>query len=201
MRRKGQLDAAADVINRVLASQSPDPRRGPPSQALRVFTTFARIGPPIVDHADPVLFRRGALTLQVAESAWMTELSFLAPEIKKRMNGLLGRDLVKEVRFRLGPLMPRPEPPPRPKPVPPEARARIQAWAESIPSQEVRDAVVRAAERFAAMPKKAPIDLSGPPGPRRTPTELVVDPNAKPERTYGYGDRAHDRWKGKKPRW
>ncbi|MEQ9496822.1 MAG: DUF721 domain-containing protein [Deltaproteobacteria bacterium] len=201
MRRKGKLDAAGDVVSRVLAATNPDPRRGPKSHALRVFTAFTKIGPPIVDQADPVLFRKGVLTLQVAESAWMTELSFLAPQIKKRLNGLLGRDLIREVRFRLGPLMPRPEPPPKPKPLTREAKARIAAWADQIPSQDVRAAVVRAAERFAALPRKAPLDLSGPPGPRSTPTELIDDPDAPKPRTYGYGDRKQDRWKSKKPKW
>lgn len=200
MKRKGNLTAASDVVTRVLDKERSDPRRAAGANALRVFASFERIGPPIVDHADPVFFRRGVLTLQVGESGWLTELSFLAPKIRSRMNAILGRDMIKEVRLRLGPLLPRPPPPPRPRPVSQKDRDRIAKWAEGIGDDAVREAVVRAAERFAAMPPKKYVDVSGPPGPRPTPQQLVTD-EKDTSMSYGYGDKPRDRWKGKKPRW
>lgn len=186
------------MVSRVLHEEKNDSAGAGGRNALRVFSAFARIGPPIVDHAEPVLFRRGALTLRVGESAWLTELSFLSEQIRTRMNTLLGRELVKEVRLRLGPLERPPATPPRKRPIPPEARARIREWASAITDDELREAVVRAAERHAANPKEPMPDVSGPPGPRRTPASVTSEPQPM---SYGFGDKPRDRWKKNKPKW
>lgn len=198
MKRKRKPTAAGDVVAKLLEAQGADPRQAAGAIALRIYAAFAKLGPPISEHAEPVMYGRGVLTLRVDQSVWLTELQFLAPRIVKRMNAILGRDLIKEIRMRLGPLE---RPPPAvvpPKPVPRAAKERIAAWSEEIGDEEVRNAVRRAAERHAAHPKKKIVDVSGPPGPR----VARPDPDPEPEpMKYGYGDKPRDRWKGKKPRW
>jgi hypothetical protein len=113
-----------------------------------VFRAFSRLGPPITSHAEPVQFRAGLLTVSVDDSAWLTELTFLRPEMLTRLNRMLGAEMVRDVRLRHAPLQADAKPAPRPAAPPrlsPEKAQAIETWAADIKSDEIREAMMRAA--------------------------------------------------------
>ena len=63
-------------------------------------------GEAIADHASPSSLRRGVLRLHADSPSWATEISYLADELKRRINELLRREAVKEVRVWTGPERP-----------------------------------------------------------------------------------------------
>ncbi|MEL7368773.1 MAG: DUF721 domain-containing protein [Myxococcota bacterium] len=205
-RRSRKPVAVGDILARLLdeatGTSEVSPRRGA-SGVSRVLTAFGRIGPPVTDHADAVHFRRGVLTLQVHESAWLTELTFLRTELIRRINKMLGGEPVREVRLRLGNRRkPSPPPPPPPRPLTDEENETVTRWTAVIQDDAVRDAVRRAAARSMIRGPVVIPKVSGPAGPRMTPAD---PPEAERGLRYGYGDRqgkeragwTKDRWKSR----
>ena len=64
--------------------------------------TKVSIGPPITEHAEPIMLRGGILTVNVADSAWLTELTFLKKDILERINRGLLKPAVRDLRMKLG---------------------------------------------------------------------------------------------------
>jgi predicted nucleic acid-binding Zn ribbon protein len=59
------------------------------------------VGPRVARHARAVAFRNGTLHVEVEGSAWMQELSYLKPDLARRINQHLGSELVRELRLTL----------------------------------------------------------------------------------------------------
>ena len=59
------------------------------------------VGPRVARHARAVAFRHGTLHVEVEGSAWMQELTFLKPDLARRINQHLGSELVRDVRLSL----------------------------------------------------------------------------------------------------
>ena len=57
------------------------------------------VGPALAQHARPLRVRRGFLEVAVPSAVWRTQLSFMQREIVERINALLGREVVKELRL------------------------------------------------------------------------------------------------------
>lgn len=113
-----------------------------------VFGAYRRLGPPLTLQAEPHSLRRGVLTLRVHGAAWLTELSFMLPQLKHRLNQSVGREVVQDVRLQAGA-----PPPPRKRPLPrlsPEDLEKVERWGAQIRDPEVRAAVLRAAARDMA---------------------------------------------------
>jgi predicted nucleic acid-binding Zn ribbon protein len=97
------------------------------------------VGDDIAQHAEPTSLKAGVLRIRTESSSWATEIGYLGPEITRRANELVGRELVNEVRVWTGPgpiearsrvKKTTQDPPPRPVPKDPiEAfRAAYKAW-------------------------------------------------------------------------
>lgn len=70
----------------------------------RVWESWAGIvGADVAAHAEPTSLRRGILRVRADSPAWSTELSYLADELRSRINETVARDLVQEVRVWSGP--------------------------------------------------------------------------------------------------
>jgi len=155
--RKKALLVFNDILVRVLANTEGAPKRRRSSKSLKVFEAFSTLGPPFTTHAEPSLFRKGTLTLTVEDSAWLTELTFLAPDIIERLNKTLGSNLVTEIRARHGQfaisqqkLKSRTQKSSKadlsdPPPVSPYAEEQIESLAEYVKSPELLSAIQRAA--------------------------------------------------------
>jgi hypothetical protein len=61
------------------------------------------VGPSVAGNAEPTSLRAGVLRVKAASPTWATELTYLAPEIRRRANEISGAELVREVRIWTGP--------------------------------------------------------------------------------------------------
>lgn len=137
-----------------------------PDQSHRLWDVWEEaVGAEVARRAYPLELRRGRLTLAVASSPWMQQLSLLRERLREAVNGALGGEIVREVRFRLS----APEPPPPPRtaappppwlalPLEPETLAAIDAEVSAVADSDLRAALhkvrVRAeqARRFLQNP-------------------------------------------------
>jgi predicted nucleic acid-binding Zn ribbon protein len=70
----------------------------------RVWASWPHIvGPEVAAHAEPTSLRKGVLRVRADSPAWSTELSYLADELRRRINEAVAHDLVEEVRVWSGP--------------------------------------------------------------------------------------------------
>ena len=75
-----------------------------PLQAGIVWRRWAAIvGDTIAAHAEPSSLRDGVLRVRTESPAWATEIGYLAPDIRAKVNRALGREVVTEVRVWSGP--------------------------------------------------------------------------------------------------
>jgi len=89
----------AGAIRQFLAESGLSRTRGD-ERVLRAWSDAA--GPGWKEHASPVRFRGGQLTVAVGSSVALAELrSFHAEEIRARANSSLGEDLIRKVVFEL----------------------------------------------------------------------------------------------------
>lgn len=59
------------------------------------------VGEEISSRARAVRFERGVLYVEVTNSSWVQELSFLKRRIVQQLNREIGRDAVRDIRFSL----------------------------------------------------------------------------------------------------
>jgi len=80
------------------------------------------VGKGIAQHARPVAFAAGTLTLATACPTWAAQLRHMAEEIRAQINNYLGSPIVKKLRVQHMPQMDSAEQPaPRKSPLDPEA--------------------------------------------------------------------------------
>lgn len=115
------------------------------------------VGPTIAAQARPTGFRDGILTVMVASSPWMQQLTFLKRDIIVRLNSRLGSDLIKDIYLRAGrPEMPQitvKSPPPAPRPLSPAERERIAIRTADVEDQDLRSALSNLFARHLASRK------------------------------------------------
>ncbi len=69
----------------------------------RAYAAWARaVGDPVTGGTRPKAFRRGQLTIECASSVWANELTYLGPQILRRMDEVAPGHPVKRFRFVLG---------------------------------------------------------------------------------------------------
>ena len=56
------------------------------------------VGAEIAAHAEPTSLREGVLRVRTQSTVWATEIGYLAPEIARRANDLIGPGCIREVR-------------------------------------------------------------------------------------------------------
>lgn len=56
------------------------------------------VGEEIARHAEPSSLKDGVLRIRTNTPIWATEISYLVEEIKRSVNGALGKPLVREIR-------------------------------------------------------------------------------------------------------
>jgi hypothetical protein len=106
------------------------------------------VGEAVAAHAQPESIQQGRLLVTVSDPSWNHQLQFLKDDIKKKLNSLLGRAVVTELRFRIGEIKPKAQPGPAPagpRPVLLEAKvlAAIEEAVAVIQDEELKEAVRR----------------------------------------------------------
>ena len=96
-------------------------------EEARAYAAWARaVGDPVTGGTRPKAFRRGQLTIECASSVWANELTYLGPQILRRMDEVAPGHPVKRFRFVLGRLpaaAPAGEGPAPPAPAPGSAKS------------------------------------------------------------------------------
>jgi hypothetical protein len=147
----------------------------------RAYVAWARaVGEPVSGGTRPKAFRRGQLTIECASSVWANELTYLGPQILRRMDEVAPGHPVERFRFVVGrlPASPEGEPGvPRPgsretrgegsqsvaakekrqhdRPAP-EAHDAARAQAEGVHDGRLRAAIEAALRRSSTEPPQAP---------------------------------------------
>jgi hypothetical protein len=89
----------------------------------RAYSAWARaVGEPVSGGTRPRAFRRGQLTVECASSVWANELTYLGPQILRRMDEVAPGHPVKRFRFVVGRL-----------PAPPAAAGEVGDAARAAP--------------------------------------------------------------------
>jgi hypothetical protein len=60
------------------------------------------VGETIAQQAQPAFMRGGVLFVKCSSSAWMQQLQFMKGKICEQLNRLLGKDVIKDIRFQMG---------------------------------------------------------------------------------------------------
>ena len=93
-RPRQRPDRVADALRQVVQRIDPERRLA----AYRVWTFWAEeVGPAVAARAEPAAFRDGVLSVRVAGAAWMQELQFMKDDLRQRLNGRLGTDLIRDI--------------------------------------------------------------------------------------------------------
>ncbi len=60
------------------------------------------VGDKIARHAEPASLERGVLVVFVDSPAWLTQLTYLKPELLRKLAPRLKKGALRDLRFRLG---------------------------------------------------------------------------------------------------
>ena len=109
------------------------------------------VGEGIASHAQPHALRRGTLTVICSGPQWMHQLYLMKEMIRERLNETAGKELVRDIRFRVGavrgpekaPVVPAP-------PLSDEDRRWIEEVLSPLKDEGLRDALRRVLEKARA---------------------------------------------------
>jgi len=62
------------------------------------------VGPAIAENTRPEAIKGKLLLVNVSSAPWMHQLQFLKPELIEKLNETLGKELVGDIRFKIGPV-------------------------------------------------------------------------------------------------
>ncbi|MBF0124223.1 MAG: DUF721 domain-containing protein [Magnetococcales bacterium] len=107
-------------------------------------------GDQIANHTEPVRLTNGVLVIRVDLSTWMTQLTFLKPEILGKVQQLLPQGSVRDIRLQQGTLRGQgrsahyaPYQPNRLPPPSPEERIKAEQACAVVQDEELRQTLYR----------------------------------------------------------
>jgi predicted nucleic acid-binding Zn ribbon protein len=90
-----------DIINSVLKTYRHDSDEGL-SQVWSLWESA--VGDVIAKNTKPEAFKGKLLLVHVNSPPWMHQLQFLKKDIIKKVNQALGKELVQDIKFKIGPV-------------------------------------------------------------------------------------------------
>jgi hypothetical protein len=99
MKRNGFPSPVSEILERVFNKLNID-KKLKEMKALKLWEEVT--GEKISRHSFPLFVRKGNLFVRVDSSGWLTQLTYLKPEIISRLNQRLGGESIKNIYFRLG---------------------------------------------------------------------------------------------------
>jgi predicted nucleic acid-binding Zn ribbon protein len=80
-------------------------RRESDGELTRVWQIWdSTVGEAIATNAQPAAFKGKLLLVHVTNSTWIHQLQFLKGDIISKINVALGKPLVEEIKFKIGPI-------------------------------------------------------------------------------------------------
>jgi predicted nucleic acid-binding Zn ribbon protein len=101
-RKKSKKSAhIGSIMNDVLKTLRPEADSG----LVQVWQLWdGAVGRAIAENARPAAFKGKLLLVHVASSPWIHQLQFLKAEIIQKLNAALGKDLIEDIKFKIGPV-------------------------------------------------------------------------------------------------
>ena len=62
------------------------------------------VGPDIAQNARPGAIKGSLLLVHVSSAPWMQQLQYLKYELMEKLNKALGRPVIQDIRFKIGPI-------------------------------------------------------------------------------------------------
>ena len=98
---KAQFVHIGSILDEVLKTY----RREPDGELIRVWNVWDGIvGEVISKNAKPAAFKGRILLVYVTSSTWVHQLQFLKKEMIARLNEALGKALIDDLKFKIGPV-------------------------------------------------------------------------------------------------
>jgi predicted nucleic acid-binding Zn ribbon protein len=90
-----------NIIPKVLRSY----RLGTDEELSQIWDLWEHVvGKAISENARPAAFKGKLLLVHATSSTWIQQLQFLKKDMIKKINEALGKNLVEEIKFKIGPL-------------------------------------------------------------------------------------------------
>jgi hypothetical protein len=97
--RHGPPKPLGELLNRLLRNWGLDRV----SREREVFTRWAEaLGEQLAHNIRPVAIHHGVLVVAVKDSVWLQELQFMKDDLKKKLNRVLGKGGIHDLRFKIG---------------------------------------------------------------------------------------------------
>ena len=78
-------------------------RRGSDEQLVHFWELWDRVvGETIAKNTRPAAFKGKLLLVEVSSSTWIHQLQFLKEEIIQKINAAFGKEMVEEIKFKIG---------------------------------------------------------------------------------------------------
>ncbi len=98
-RNKREFVHISDIIDKVIKNY----RIESDEELSHVWSLWdGLVGEAIAKNAQPAAFKGKLLLVHVTSSTWMHQLQFMKEEIKAKVNNALGKNLIKEIKFKIG---------------------------------------------------------------------------------------------------
>jgi predicted nucleic acid-binding Zn ribbon protein len=96
-----EFSQIGSVISNVLRSY----RQQSDEEMVQIWSLWDRaVGEVVARHSRPEAFKGKLLLVNVSSSTWAHQLQFLKSDIIKKVNEALGKALVEDVKFKIGPV-------------------------------------------------------------------------------------------------
>ena len=100
-KRKTKFVHIGSIIDDVLKTY----RRESDGELIKVWHVWnGVVGDPIAQNAKPAAFKGRILLVHVTSSTWIHQLQFLKEEMIAKLNEALGKALIDDLKFKIGPL-------------------------------------------------------------------------------------------------
>lgn len=100
-KENAQFVHIGDVIEKVLSGC----RYERDDQLSNIWDAWAKaVGPDISKNAKPAAIRGATLVVNVSGSSWLHQLRFLKEDMIGKINQSIGKDAVRELKFKVGPV-------------------------------------------------------------------------------------------------
>jgi predicted nucleic acid-binding Zn ribbon protein len=103
MRRGGKSERGFYPIGDILQSVLQTARRDADGELMRIWHLWDEVvGRVVAENAQPEAFKGKLLLVRVGSSPWAQQLNFMKRDIIDKVNAALGRELVEDIRFKVG---------------------------------------------------------------------------------------------------
>jgi len=100
-KQKGKFEHIGGILADVLKTYRPE-TDGELVQVWQVWDDI--VGDVIAQNARPAAFKGKILLVHVSSSTWVHQLQFLKKEMISKLNHTLGKALIDDLKFKIGPL-------------------------------------------------------------------------------------------------